>query len=609
MLNKYPRLRYCKIRRGTKKPFEQDWTNKPYKWEEIEEFTKESNYGVLCGHGDLAVIDSDNPELQKQIEEKLPKTLRIKTGSGGIHNYFFIPHLKKKIILTTDLTGREVHWGEVQSYGTQVVGPGSTHPNGKQYEIIEREPIKTLTEEELLSAILPFMKQIQEIEQSSKWERKEYGSEIDNLNVGDIWGTHGFKEKAGEYYGGHPIHGSEGGMNFWLNPNKNLWHCFRHDSGGGPLSAIAVKDGVIDCSQAHKGALRGSKAFEAIQIAKDKYGLKETKIVEKIVKKNFELIWEKDLQDYETEDKEWIIDKLIPSKAVGVWTGKRGTMKTFIVLNAISCVAAGKDFLDKYPTVKGKVIYLDKENGVYVMKQRMPMIKKGLELEEPLDIGFICFSTLKIDRIADIEQIKEIVAEHKPNLLIVDTYRRGISFEENDAGKVSELFVDTLRPLVEKYNLSIVLIHHDRKGESQGDEMDMIRGSSDLANYSDFILKNERKGKNLILKQLKMRMAPEESPMEIGVSSDEESYIGFNCLGEYTPQTKDKRCAEILTGWIIKRGIKEFTTKEAIEVAFSEGIKKQNFYNGLQVLIDNGLIVKEEHGKYVLISKDLKLVV
>ena len=347
----------------------------------------------------------------------------------------------------------------------------------------------------------------------------------------------------------------------------------------------------------------------AARVAAIKLGGVEKKNYDEIVgKPDFEIIWEKELKNYETEDKEWIIEKLVPSRSVGVWTGKRGTMKTFIVLNAIACIASGRDFLDRYATTKGKIIYLDKENGVFVMKQRMPMIKKGMKLEEDLDIGFICFSSLKIDKMKDVEQITNIIKEHKPSLLVVDTYRRGISFEENDAGKVSELFVDTLRPLVEKYNLSIILIHHDRKGEATGDEMDMIRGSSDLANYADFILKNERKGKNLILKQLKMRMAQEEVPLEMKVSSDEEK-IGFECLGEYSPVTADQKCAEILTLWIVNHKISEFKTNQARDIAFGEGIKKNTFHNGLQLLIDNGLIFKDGRGMYKVISKDSKIII
>lgn len=619
MLSNYPQLRYCKIKRGMKAPFEKDWTNKPYEWKDIQEHVRqEQNYGVLCGYGNLAVIDADNVELQKHIEAVLPATFKVKTGGGGTHNYFFVPNFEKKIVLTTDLGGKDIHWGEIQSKGTQVVAPGSIHPNGNKYEVIAPLLIIELTQEQLLSAVRPFMKEALQSQRMAEWEKERYGqktNEIDSLNVSDIWGTTGLKAHGSEYYGSHPIHGSESGMNFWLNPSKNLWHCFRCNSGGGVLSAIAVKEGLIDCSEAQRGLLRGVSAFASIKIAKEKYGLRTTPqfndaLKESLIaKKDFELLWENELDNYEEEDRGWIIDRLVPSCSVGVWTGKRGTFKTFLVLNAIFSIASGKPFLGRFTTRKGKVIYLDKENGIYIMRQRKNMIKQGLLIKDAMPIGFICFSTLKIDRFNDMQELEKIIKEHQPELLVVDTYRRGISFEENDAGQVSRLFVDVLRPLVEKYKISIILIHHDRKGESQGDEMDMIRGSSDLANYSDFILKNERKGESIILKQLKMRSAPECNPIEIEIDTDEENFISFKSLGDYEQQTREQRCVELLTLWIIKNNLKEFLTGEAKEIAFKEGVKKNNFFNGLQILINNGLIQKESHGKYKIISKDGRLFV
>lgn len=326
------------------------------------------------------------------------------------------------------------------------------------------------------------------------------------------------------------------------------------------------------------------------------------------LERGFELIWEKDLMGYELEDKEWIIQDLIPSRSVGVWTGKRGSLKTFVVLNAVACICSEKPFLNRFATTKGKVIYLDKENGVLIMKQRVPLIKKGLNLTEDLDLGFICFSNLKIDKMQDLGKIEELIKEHKPILLVVDTYRRGISFEENDAGAVSKLFVDQLRPLVEKYGLTILLIHHDRKGESQGDEMDMIRGSSDLANYADFILKNERKGEKLIIKQLKMRSAPEHKDIEVIIESNHDTSISFKSEKDYEVMTKEKKCAEVITMWIYKNQLTTFKVSEAKEEAFRAGVKKNNFFNGLELLENTGLIEKIERGEYK-VSKDLKLIV
>jgi len=53
------------------------------------------------------------------------------------------------------------------------------------------------------------------------------------------------------------------------------------------------------------------------------------------------------------------------------------------------------------------------------------MIKKGLEIDKPTDVGFICFSNLKIDKAKDIAEIESLIKKHEPTLLVVDTYRRG----------------------------------------------------------------------------------------------------------------------------------------------------------------------------------------
>jgi hypothetical protein len=596
-------LKFCRIKKGTKKPFEKDWTNKPYSNINITPFLPLENYGVLCGYEDLAVIDCDEESLQVAVDTLLPKTFKVKTGGGGTHNYYFIPNLKQKIILEAE--GK--HLGEVQSHGTQVVAPNSTHPNGKKYEVIEDCEITRLSLDELYSVIKNFTKETKETEVMAKAEVK-LDSNIDSLSITDVWGTSNLKNRKNEYYGEHPIHGSDGGMNFWVNPFKNTWHCFRCDSGGGPLSAIAVKEGIIQCSEANRGNLRGSKAFEAIKIAQEKYGLKKEQLKqhkkeepkqEEKDENQIKILWDKELQNYVEEGTEWIIDKMLPNKSVGILTGKRGTLKTFITLLIAYSVASGRKFLDTFKTEKGGVIYLDKENGINIMKKRTQMIKNGMKLDENLDVGFICFSQLKIDKSFDLLLLEKAIEKHKPKLLIVDTYRRGISFDENDAGAVSKLFVDMLRPLSEQFNISILLIHHNRKGGGGEvpDEMDEIRGSSDLANYADVILKTERKGDTLILKQLKNRSLQEEKPIKIGINF-EENLVTFTYKGEYERSSKIDKCVEILTLWITERGLKEFSTKDAKEVAFRNGIKESTFKNGLLGLQNIGFIESLGFGTY-----------
>lgn len=170
-------IKFCRIRNGTKRPFEKDWVNKTYSYEEISRFQNE-NYGIVCGYGNLAVIDCDKEELSLAVKTMLPKTFTIKTGGGGTHYYYFIPELKKKVILNAG----EDHLGEIQSYGSQVVGPGSIHPNGNEYKLIEDIPMATITMDDLKKVLGSFMfKEREEITQTSGEETKDYKDLINEI--------------------------------------------------------------------------------------------------------------------------------------------------------------------------------------------------------------------------------------------------------------------------------------------------------------------------------------------------------------------------------------------------------------------------------------------
>jgi len=168
-------LKFCRIKRGNKAPFEKDWTNKLYSYEEISKFENE-NYGVLCGQKDLAVIDCDKDELSLMVSQMLPKTFSVRTGGGGMHFYYFISELKKKEILNLD----GEHLGEIQSYGTQVVGAGSIHPNGNEYEVVDNVGIETISLKDIDKTFKNFMKK-GEREDVDEEEIEDYGKLIEEI--------------------------------------------------------------------------------------------------------------------------------------------------------------------------------------------------------------------------------------------------------------------------------------------------------------------------------------------------------------------------------------------------------------------------------------------
>ena len=116
---------FVKLKSRTKTPFEQDWQNNPHSHSDIKKwFDSGNNYGVLGGYGNLIVIDADTEEISGIVETKLPPTFTVKTGKG-FHFYYLSRDIHKKIVLKNG----DKHYGEIIAKGSQVVAPGSIHPD------------------------------------------------------------------------------------------------------------------------------------------------------------------------------------------------------------------------------------------------------------------------------------------------------------------------------------------------------------------------------------------------------------------------------------------------------------------------------------------------
>lgn len=260
-------FRFILLKPKEKIPIEEKWqetNNYLYNEEKLTtHLTNGGNYGVLCGKGYLTVLDGDKEELWQRAMEILPKTFTVKTGRGGRHFYFICTELEKSIRLTNDTLG---DIGDVQFTKKQVVGPNSTHPTGPKYEVLINEPIATITKEQLMVCVHPWLK----TEDQPKEHKSKYDKE---LQITDVANLSKMKKQGNEYYGEHPTHGSDTKMNFRINPSKNVWHCFRHGTGGGPLSLLAVQEGIIDCADAGPGCLRGDNFKKVLKIAEEQFGI------------------------------------------------------------------------------------------------------------------------------------------------------------------------------------------------------------------------------------------------------------------------------------------------------------------------------------------------
>lgn len=111
---------FCKVEKQKKKPFEFQWQNKPYNYDDvkiIEYLNKDGNYGVIAGYGRLRILDIDNLNLIPLFDKLFGDTFSVKTPSGGRHYYFLSDYNKNHVLKDGG--------GELRCDKMQCVGPNS----------------------------------------------------------------------------------------------------------------------------------------------------------------------------------------------------------------------------------------------------------------------------------------------------------------------------------------------------------------------------------------------------------------------------------------------------------------------------------------------------
>ena len=259
-------FRFIKLKPRDKIPVEPNWPyrNNYFAWDLrlIEWLQSGGNYGVI-GDANHVIVDIDSEEA-KECAKKLPPTFTVESpGSRGWHLYYLC-NLDKPIRLRNK-DGRNI--GDIQSTGKQVVGPNCIHPNGGRYRIINPSPVARITRDQLIEAFSKYIVRMPTKEEVKR-EYKRHGIDID-IPIEEIAMPDNPRISGDEIYGAHPVHGSKTGRNFWINPRENVWYCFRCNAGGGPLEWLAVKYGLIDCSEAGTGCLRGELFKKVLEIAKE----------------------------------------------------------------------------------------------------------------------------------------------------------------------------------------------------------------------------------------------------------------------------------------------------------------------------------------------------
>ncbi len=192
----------------------------------------------------------------------------------------------------------------------------------------------------------------------------------------------------------------------------------------------------------------------------------------------------------EEERQPYLVEGLIRQKLVGLWVGDSGIGKSPLAYQLGICVAAGKDFLGR-PVVKGRVVYVDRENSLLDSQTLCKALSQYLGLSEAPEDFLLRFD-------GESFSLESLLEEVRPALLIIDSLRAFKPGVEEKPREAAE-FLNEMRRLARKYSVAIVLIHHVR----QEDRKD---GRPCLENSSAMDWLTEASGVRALLNHVDMRL-------------------------------------------------------------------------------------------------------
>lgn len=170
--------------------------------------------------------------------------------------------------------------------------------------------------------------------------------------------------------------------------------------------------------------------------------------------------------------------------------GKYKSLKSMLATRFCMSVSQGKPWMG-FETSKSSVMYLQLEVPNPMLQKRIA--KMSLLLDAAHEPFYIWTEpTIKIDTIEGYGRIEEQIVKFKPKVLVIDPIYKIMTGDLLNTKDVQTL-TDWIDRLIDKYQLSILLVHHTRKGAYEEWGSDDMLGSVIFSAWADTIIKITRK--------------------------------------------------------------------------------------------------------------------
>ncbi len=203
-----------------------------------------------------------------------------------------------------------------------------------------------------------------------------------------------------------------------------------------------------------------------------------------------------------------LISEMLPGGSIGLLAGQHKVGKTILLTQISMAIATGEPFL-WWKTQPTNVLYLNYEVAEWSFQKRIHRSAMGFLGHDESAIGeeadrikdlrerlgrSLFVNTLpkwRINRQADLHQIRDQVLEREIGLIVVDPIRAAYTGNRNSDEEVDRLMQMLIEEVIQPTQAAVLMGHHMRKpapGESGGGSTWEVKGSSSWSDASDTII-------------------------------------------------------------------------------------------------------------------------
>ncbi len=293
----------------------------------------------------------------------------------------------------------------------------------------------------------------------------------------------------------------------------------------------------------------------------------------------------------------WIIHDLLP-QGLCICAGRPKAGKSWLVQSLCLAVASGQDAMGHFGSNQGSVLSLSLEDTPARFKGRMEVLTQGEAL--PDKAYFTGDWPALPDCIPELE--KWLQEQEDPRLIVIDTLAKvrqnnkafGEGVYERDYREMGHF-----QKLAGKYQVAIILVHHERKAESI-DEFDSVSGSAGITGAADSMWLLKRPDRNKMEGTL-IISGRDISDRQYALRWDESRGLWLY-EGKATEASSSKLQQQVLTA-IDQIG----TPASPTEIITITGKPKATVYRAITALLNDGLIERSVGGRnrYILTQQPI----